>query len=287
MERLSRSERVFKILSYVFIGIFALAAVYPVIYAFSASISGKVAYESGKVILFPKDTNFSVYELIYNDKAFWISYINTLFYTVFGTAWSMFISIMGAYALSKRKLLFRRQFNFFIVFTMWFSAGMIPSYLNYVNMGVDNRWGIIFAFGIKAYNIILLRNYFEGIPVEIEEAARVDGVNEFQLLTRIYMPMSKAAVATVTLFYATGRWNGYFWSRLLLKNPLELPLQVYMRILVENYQSMIDDLGDLLTYAADSYAYAILVCSIIPILIIYPYIQKYFAKGTNMGGVKG
>ena len=99
--------------------------------------------------------------------------------------------------------------------------------------------------------------------------------------------MSKAAIATVTLFYATSRWNGYFWSRLLLTNPLELPLQVYMRILVENYQKMIDDLGDLLTYASDSYAYAILVCSIIPILIIYPYIQKYFAKGTNMGGVKG
>lgn len=287
MERLSRSEAIFKVLAHVMIGIFAIAALYPVIYAFSASISGKVAYETGQVILLPKDINFEVYSLIYNDKAFWISYVNTLFYTVFGTAWSMFISIMGAYALSKKRLLFKRQFNFFVVFTMWFTAGMIPTYLNYVNMNVDNRWGIIVAFGIQAYNIILLRNYFEGVPVEIEEAAKVDGVNEFQLLTQIYIPMSKAAIATVTLFYATSRWNGYFWARLLLKDPLELPLQVYMRILVENYQAMFDDLGDFLTYAADSYAYAILVCSIIPILIIYPYIQKYFAKGVNMGGVKG
>ncbi len=287
MERLSRNEIVFKFVSYILIGVFALAALYPVLYAFSASISGKVAYETGKVILLPKDINFEVYGLIYNDKAFWISYINTLFYTIFGTAWSMFISIMGSYALSKKRLLFRRQFNFFVVFTMWFSAGMIPTYLNYVNMGVNNRWGIVFAFGIQAYNIILLRNYFESIPKEIAEAARMDGANEFQMLRQIYIPMSKAAIATVTLFYATSRWNGYFWSRLLLTNPLELPVQVYMRILVENYQAMFDDLGDFLTYAADSYAYAILVCSIIPILIIYPYIQKYFAKGANMGGVKG
>jgi len=287
MERLNRSEFIFKIVSYVLIGAFAVMALYPVIYAFSASISGKLVYESGKVILLPKNINFQVYNLIYEDKAFWISYVNTLFYTVFGTLWSMFVSTIGAYALSKNRLLFKRQFNFLIVFTMWFTAGMIPTYLNYVNMGVANKWGIVFAFGIQAYNIILLRNYFEGVPKEIDEAARIDGVNEFQLLSTIYIPMSKAAMATVTLFYATGRWNGYFWSRILLTNPMELPLQVYMRIRVENYQAMFDDMPIDLPYAADSFIYAILVCSIIPVLIIYPYIQKYFAKGVNLGGVKG
>jgi putative aldouronate transport system permease protein len=154
-------------------------------------------------------------------------------------------------------------------------------------MNVNNRWGIIFAFGIQAYNIILLRNYFEAVPKEIEEAARIDGVNEFQLLAWIYVPMSKAALATVTLFYATSRWNGYFWARLLLTDPMELPLQVYMRILVENYQKMFDDMPINLPYAADAYVYAILMCSIIPVLVIYPHIQKYFAKGVNLGGVKG
>ncbi len=287
MKRLSKSEIIFKILSYGAIGLFSLLALYPVIYAFSASISGKIAYESGKVLLLPVDINFEVYDLIYNDKSFWISYINTLFYTVFGTAWSMFISITGAYALSKTRLLYRRFFNFFIVFTMWFTAGMIPLYLNYVKWNVDNRWGMVFAFGVQAYNIILLRNYFESIPKSIEEAARIDGANEFTILSSIYVPMSKASIATVTLFYATSRWNGYFWSRLLLRNPLELPLQVYMRIRVEQYQAMFDDMPINLSYSADSYIYAILVCSIIPILIIYPYIQKYFAKGVNMGGVKG
>lgn len=284
---LSRSEIAFKIFSISIITIFGVLALYPVLFAVSASISGKVAYEANKVILLPIDVNFDVYNLIFNDKGFWISYVNTLFYTVFGTVWSMFISVTGAYVLTKKRLIFRKQLNLFVVFTMWFNAGIIPMYMNYVNMNVNNRWGIIVAFGVQAFNIILLRNYFSAIPESIEEAAKVDGVNEFQLLLQIFLPMSKAAMATVTLFYATTRWNGYFWARILLTDPQEQPLQVYMRILVENYQAMIDDMGDFLPYAADSYVYAILVCSIIPVLIIYPYIQKYFAKGVNMGGVKG
>ncbi|MBP7962951.1 MAG: carbohydrate ABC transporter permease [Caldilineaceae bacterium] len=286
MLRLSKSELIFKVLAVSLVAVFSLAAFYPVFYAFSASISGKIAYESGSIVLLPKDINFQVYELIYMDKGLWISFINTLFYTVFGTAWSMLISITGAYALSKQRLLFRRQFNFFVVFTMWFSAGMVPLFLNYMAMNVDNRWGIIVAFGVQAFNIILLRSFFQAIPKEIEEASLIDGANEFQLLSQIYVPMSKAAIATVTLFYATSRWNGYFWARMLLTNPTELPLQVYMRILIENYQKMFDDMPINLPYSSDSYIFAVLVCSIIPILIIYPYIQRYFASGVNVGGVK-
>lgn len=286
MQRLNRSEAIFKIFATTFIVLFALMASYPMIYAFSASISGKSAYEAGRIILFPKDVTFQVYELIYKDKGLWISFTNTLFYTIFGTVWSLFISITGAYALSKKRLLFRRGLNFLVVFTMWFSAGMVPLYLNYVNMGVANRWGIIVAFGVQAFNIILLRSFFQAIPKEIVEAATIDGANEFQMLMQIYVPMSKAAIATVTLFYATSRWNGYFWARILLTNPMELPLQVYMRILIENYQKMFDDMPIDLPYAADSYIFAVLICSIIPVLIIYPYIQRHFAKGVNLGGVK-
>jgi len=286
MVRLSKSELIFKVFALTLVTIFALLAFYPVLYAFSASISGKMAYEAGEIVLFPKDVNFQVYKLIYKDKGLWISFINTIFYTLFGTAWSIFISALGAYALSKKHLLFRRQLNFLIVFTMWFSAGMVPLYLNYVHMGVANRWGIIIAFGVQAFNIILLRSFFEAIPREIEEAARIDGANEFQLLAYVFMPMSKAAIATVTLFYATSRWNGYFWSRILLTNPMELPLQVYMRILIENYQKMLDDMPVDLPYSPDSYIFAVLVCSIIPVLIIYPYIQRYFARGANLGGIK-
>lgn len=287
MERLSKSEIVFKVISYTLIAIFSLMALYPIVYAISVSISGKAIYEAGKIVLLPKDVTLMAYSVIIFDKDFWIAYTNTLFYTVFGTAWSMIISLTGAYALSKDKLIGKRKWNFLLVFTMWFSAGMIPLYLNYKGLHVDNRWGIIVAFGIQAYNIILLRNQFSTIPTEIEEAAIVDGANEFQVFGKIYVPMSSATVATVTLFYAIGRWNGYYWANLLVNNGEEQPLQVYLRRQIENFQQMADTGVTELPYAMDSLLYAIIICSIIPVLVIYPYIQKYFAKGVNLGGVKG
>lgn len=287
MELLNRSEKAFKVFAYILVIVFAAITLYPVIYAFSVSISGKLAYESGEIIFLPKDVNFQAYNIVLHSKGFWIAYANTLFYTVLGTAWSMVISLTGAYALQKRKLMFRRQWNFLLVFTMWFSAGMIPQYLNYRNMNVDNRWGLIVAFGVQAYNIILLRNYFSSIPKEIEEAAIVDGSNEFQVFTRIYIPMSKASIATVTLFYAITRWNSYYWARMLLNDTYQQPLQVFLRQQIDNYQKLYEESAVVLPYAADSLAYAIIICSIIPVLVIYPYIQKYFTKGVNMGGVKG
>ncbi len=287
MELLNRSEKAFKVFAYILVIVFAAITLYPVIYAFSVSISGKLAYESGEITLLPKDVNFQAYDIVLHSKGFWIAYANTLFYTVMGTAWSMLISLTGAYALQKRKLLFRRQWNFLLVFTMWFSAGMIPQYLNYKSMNVDNRWGLVVAFGVQAYNIILLRNYFSSIPKEIEEAAVMDGASEFQVFYRVYIPMSKASIATVTLFYAVSRWNAYYWSRMLLSDTYQQPLQVFLRQQIESYQKLYEESPVVLPYAADSLAYAIIICSIIPVLIIYPYIQKYFAKGVNMGGVKG
>jgi len=288
MDRLTRSDIIFKVIAILLVSVLAVIALYPLIYAVSASLSGRGAYETGQVFLFPVDIDFQVYAILYGRNGFWISYTNTLFYTVFGTLWSMFISTTGAYALSKRKLFFRRQFNFMVVFTMWFSAGMIPAYLNYINMDANNRWGIIVAFGVQAFNIILLRNYFESVPKEIEEAARIDGASEIQTFRHIYLPMSTAALATVTLFYATSRWNGYFWATILLQSANEKPLQVFLRTEIMTYRTLIENMtNDNLTFSPDSYAYAILVCSIIPILIIYPYIQKYFARGVNVGGVKG
>ncbi|MFA6824933.1 MAG: carbohydrate ABC transporter permease [Sphaerochaetaceae bacterium] len=286
-DRLSKSEIAFKMFSYIIAILFSLLALYPLIYAFSVSVSGKLAYESGQVLLFPKSFTLTAYKMVLYDKGFWISYSNTLFYTIIGTAWSMAISLTGAYALQSKKLLFSRGWNFLMVFTMWFSAGMIPQYLNYKQLGITNRWGIIIAFGVQAFNIILLRNYFSSIPHEIEEAAIVDGTNEFQLFFRIFIPMSKASIATVTLFYAISRWNGYYWSRMLLSSSFDQPLQVYLRQLIENYKKLYEESPVVLTYSADSLAYAIIICSIIPVLIIYPYIQKYFSKGVNVGGVKG
>ena len=292
--KLEISELIFKIISYTLLTVFALCCLYPFVYAVSASISGRSAVEYGSVVLFPKDIQFDAFARMFGDNMFWNAYSNTLFLTLYGTLWSMLTAILGAYALSKRRLLFRKFFNFFLVFTMWFSAGIVPQYLNYLatrkvfnGIGIaDDKWLVVIAMGMAAMNIILLRNAFEGVPSEIEEAAIVDGATEFQVLSKVYIPMSKSTIATVALFFAISRWNGYFWARQMISNSHAHPHQVFIRLRLEQYTDPEVIAGWNEAFAADSVIYALIVCSIVPILIIYPFIQKYFAKGVNVGGVK-
>ena len=292
--KLEISELIFKIISYTLLTVFALCCLYPFVYAVSAAISGRSAVEYGSVVLFPKDIQFEAFARMFRNNMFWNAYSNTLFLTLYGTLWSMFSSILGAYALSKRRLLFRKFFNFFLVFTMWFSAGIVPQYLNYLAtrdvflaVGItDDKWLVVIAMGMAAMNIILLRNAFEGVPSEIEEAAIVDGATEMQVLSTVYIPMSKSTIATVALFFAISRWTGYFWARQMIQNSNEHPLQVFIRLQLEQFTNPEVMAGWNEPYASDSVIYALIVCSIVPILIIYPFIQKYFAKGTNVGGVK-
>ena len=292
--KLEVSELIFKIISYLLLTVFALCCLYPFVYAVSSSMSGRHAVEYSEVVLFPKDVQFDAFALMFQNNMFWNSYSNTLFLTLYGTLWAMGVAILGAYALSKRRLLFRKAFNFFLVFTMWFSAGIVPQYLNYLNtqsvfraVGItDDKWLVVIAMGMAAMNIILLRNAFENVPSEIEEAAIVDGATELQVLNKVYIPMSKSTIATVALFFAISRWNGYFWARQMISNGNEHPLQVFIRLQLEMYTDPDQMTGWNRVYAPDSMIYALIVCSIIPILVIYPFIQKYFAKGTNVGGVK-
>lgn len=299
--RLAASEIIFKVISYTFLTVFALCCLYPFVYAISASISSREAVDHGDVVLFPKGDSengiqFEAFAHMFNNNSFWNAYSNTLFLTVFGTIWALGVAILGGYALSKKRLLFRKGFNFFLVFTMWFSAGLVPQYLNYLatkdafnSIGItDDKWLVVIAMGMAAMNIILLRNAFEGVPSEIEEAARIDGATELQVLTRVYIPMSKSTIATVALFFAISRWNGYYWARQMISNTYEHPLQVFIKLTLDSFNNPDEMQGWNLihNYASDSVIYALIICAIIPILIIYPFIQKYFAKGVNMGGVK-
>ena len=292
--KLEISELIFKIVSYTLLTVFALGCLYPFVYAVSASISGQHAVDYGEVVLFPKDIQFDAFNRMFHDNMFWNSYSNTLFLTVYGTVWALGVAILGAYALSKKRLLFRKFFNFYLVFTMWFSAGIVPQYLNYLatkkvfnSVGImDDKWLVVIAMGMAAMNIILLRNAFENVPSEIEEAAIVDGATEFGVLSKVFIPMSKSTIATVALFFAISRWNGYFWARQMISNSHEHPLQVFIRLTLEDFTNSETMAGWNESYASDSVIYALIVCSIVPILIIYPFIQKYFAKGTNAGGVK-
>ncbi|MDE6639197.1 MAG: carbohydrate ABC transporter permease [Acetatifactor sp.] len=292
--KLEISELIFKIISYTLLTIFAICCLYPFVYTISAAVSGEYVVRYNDLILLPKDIQFEAFSRMFNNNMFWNAYTNTLFLTFYGTIWSLGISILGAYALSKKRLLFRKGFNFFLVFTMWFSAGLVPQYLNYLDtkrvfnaVGImDDKWLVVIAMGMAAMNIILLRNSFEGVPSEIEEAAIVDGATEMQVLWRVYVPMSKSIIATVALFFGISRWNGYFWARQMISNNNEHPLQVFIRLRLEEFTDPDYIAGWNYNYAPDSVIYALIVCSIVPILIIYPFIQKYFAKGVNAGGVK-
>lgn len=281
MKRLTTSELVFKILAYVLLLIFSIACIYPLIFTLANALSDASYVDTNQVFVLPKGWTIENFETVYKTKLFWLSYCNTIFYTVYGTAVSMFVAVTGAYALSKPRLIWGRGFNFLLVFTMWFTAGMIPTYDNFMKLGINSRIGFIFGMGFNAFNIVLLRNYFSGVPHEIEEAATIDGANEFQILTKIYLPMSKASIATVTMFYALNRWNTYFWAYMLLGQE-DQPLQVYMRNLIDQ---LIGE-SQVLTFSPTALQYAMIVCSIIPICIVYPQLQKFFAAGVNVGGVK-
>ena len=285
MKRLDRSEIIFKILSYVVLTIFALCCLYPFVYILSASVSSKEAVDGAKVVLWPVGFQLDTYLFVLQEKSFWLSYCNSFYITMYGTLVSMLVAITGAYALSKPRLMFGRGFNFMLVFTMWFNAGMIPTYQNFVNFGVTNVYMFIIALGFNAFNIILLRNYFSGIPTEIEEAATIDGATEFQILLRVYVPMSKSSIVTVAMFYAVSRWNGYMWAQMLLDSN-NWPLTVFIRKRVEQLQTIIEEGGNQYDFSVYSMRYAFIVCSIIPIIIVYPKLQKYFAAGVNVGGVK-
>ena len=288
MKRLDKSEIIFKIFAYVVLTIFALMCVYPLIYCLAVALSDKAAGDSSSVILWPIvngriGIDLAAFKAVITNKMFWLAYCNTLFLTFYGTLISMLIAITGAYALSKSRLMWGRGFNFLLTFTMWFNAGLIATYQNFKDLKIDNKYGFIFGLGFNAFHVILLRNGFKGVPSEIEEAATIDGATEFQLLTKIYIPMSKSSIATVTMFYALSRWNGYYWAALLLAKDEDKPLQVYMRDII----NASDDTGiDVTNYAQNSWKFAMIVCSIIPILILYPQMQKYFAAGVNLGGVK-
>ncbi len=300
------SELIFKIIAYVLLIIFSILCVYPLLYALGSTFSTWDAVEKGKVILWPVGFQIESFKLVFMDNQFWINYSNTLFVTFVGTIWCLVYSILGAYALSKKRLMGRHGFNFFLVFTMWFSAGVIPQYLNYQQTGsimasivggssmydIDLKWLIVLAMGMNATNIILLRNSFEGVPSEIEEAARIDGATELQILLKVYIPMSKATIATVALFFGISRWNGYFWAYKVLSTEQQYswPVQVYMRDFIDKNTNLTlqynSDTADYDIGQATSMVYAMVVLAMIPILVIYPFIQKYFAKGVNMGGVK-
>ncbi len=289
MNLYSRGDKLFVIANMVLIGMFAISTLYPFIYIAALSLSSGFEARAGKVLLTPVSFTIEAYQYVLSDPQFWISYKNTFIYTIGGTLMSLLLIIPGAYALSRPQLFGRRFWNLTVAFTMWFNAGLIPFFLNMRDLGLlDSYFGIIIGFAVNGFNIILLRNFFESVPQSFEEAARMDGANEFQVLWKVYIPLSKPAIATIALFCIVSRWNGFFWAMVLLQDEDKIPLQVFLRHTISNLSDD-QEFGATLFNAAYSFetvSAAIIVCSIIPVLIVYPLMQKYFEKGILLGGVK-
>lgn len=286
----SKGEKVFNVINIIILAIASILCIYPLFYVFISSISNGSAVDAGKVLLWPVDVNLKSFTEILNTKLFWTSYANTFFYTFVGTTFSMIVSAPAAFSLANHQLSGRRALNLILSITIWFHAGFIPLYLNYTSLGAENnRWMIIVSFGIQAFNIILLRNYFEALPSEMYESARIDGASDFKVFYKIYLPLSKPALATVTLYYAMSRWNSYFWSSVLLNDMDKIPLQVYIKQKIID-QSLVSEYALSAGGAEYSYTtliYALVVCAIIPVLIIFPFVQRHFTKGIMVGAVKG
>lgn len=286
----SKGEKIFVICNYILLSLLAISTVYPFLYVLSASFSSSDEVISGRVVLFPKALTLDAYKRVLSENNIWIAYANTVFYTVVGTAVSLLLTILGAYPLSKKRLIGRTTIGFFIAFTMLFSAGMIPVYLNLKALGLINtRLALIIAFAVSTWLVIILRSFFQSIPEELEEAATMDGASDLQILWRIYLPLSKPAMAAITLFYAVGKWNSYFWAMVLLKDDNKLPLQVLLKKLIVEMKPTEEMMRnvDMATFSEETIIYATIIVSIIPIVVVYPFIQKYFVKGVMIGSIKG
>lgn len=287
----SKGEKVFSVVNYIILGLCALAAVYPVWYVLVSSLSGGREVLAGKVFLWPVNPTLDAYEKVFSNTLIWRSYINAIYVTFAGTLVSMVITVCGAYSLSKKRLYGRNVFSFFIAFTMWFNAGMIPLYLNFRELHMLNSlWGVIIGFAISTFNVILMRTYFQtNVPESLEEAAKIDGASDFAVLAKIYLPIAKPALATIALYYAVARWNTYFWPMIMITDENKTVLQVLLKKLIVEMdvnEEMMNRV-DVTLLAKDTVIYAIIIASVIPVMLFYPFMQKYFVSGITVGSVKG
>lgn len=289
--RSSRDESIFNAVNISFLVILSVLFLYPIIYVISASMSKPIHLMSGEVLLFPKGFTFDSYREAFTIPNFWRSYWNSVHLTAVGTLINMFFTVTGAYVLSKKELKGRKFFILMAVMVMWFDPGMIPRYLNFRSLHLINSYAAItIGFGVSSFNLIILKSFFETVPKSLEESARIDGAGPWTILRNIYIPLSTSALTTIALFYAVNRWNGYFWTMILLTDDTKAPLQVLLKKLIVE-KNVAAEAGSLMnqagTASSDTIIYAVIVLSIIPIMVVYPYVQRFFRKGITLGAVKG
>ena len=297
MIRESRADRVFVVVNRIFLAVILLLVLYPLVYIVSASISDPVAVNSGRMWLYPVGVTFEGFSRVFRNPEIWIGYRNTAFYTVFGTLINLAVTLPAAYALSRRDLAGRNVFMGLYLFTMFFNGGLIPTYLLVRDLGMVNTvWAMLLPNAASVWLIIVARTFFQAtIPGELREAADMDGCSNFRFFWSIVLPLSKSIIAVLALFYAVGHWNQYFNALIYLSNRDLFPLQLFLReILVQQEMdaSMLMSGGSMEALAqqariADIVKYAVMIVSALPLLIAYPFVQRFFVKGVMIGSVKG
>lgn len=293
------SDKIFDIIVHLIVILVLIIVLYPLIYIVSASISSPQSVNSGQMVLLPKDITFEGYKIIFKNKDIWNGYLNTIIYTVVGTLVNLLFTIPAGYALARKEMPGRSIFMKFIMVTMFISGGLIPSYILVTNLGLKNTmWALILPGAVSVYNLIVVRNYFEtNIPEELIESAIIDGASTFQIFTQIVLPLSKPILAVMALFYGIGHWNQYFQALLYISNRSKYPLQMILReiLVIQDMSSnpamsMSGEMAEFL-YSQQQLAqvikYGVMIVSTLPIIIIYPFLQKYFVKGVMLGSIKG
>ncbi|WP_433940622.1 carbohydrate ABC transporter permease [Paenibacillus lautus] len=266
------------------------ACLYPFVYMLAVSLSDSASIASGEVWLWPKGFNLDMYQYVFEDGRVLKGYKNTLIYVVLGTAISLMVTALGAYSLSKTKMVMGKPILMLIVFTMFFNGGMIPTFLVVKELGfVNTIWGIVLPGAVATWNLLIMRTFFMGMPQELEESGKIDGLSEIGIFFRIVLPLSKPVLATIGLYYAVGMWNNFMGPLLYLRDADMQPLQVILRNIVLSGQLTGTDgpvVGDIVV-VEDGLKFATIMVSTLPILLVYPFIQKYFVKGALIGSVKG
>ncbi len=290
-KRMTPAERAAKVVLALVLTLLGLVALYPFLYVISMAFSAPEHVLKRDVFFFPKGLGLDGFKLVAANKNLWPAYGNTIFYTVVGTLINLFVTVLISYALSRQYFVLRKSLSLMITFTMFFSGGMIPFFLVISNLGLYNtRWAVLLPFAASAWNIIIARSFYEQIPESLIESARIDGANDLQILGSIVLPLSGPILSVLTLFYAVGHWNSYFWPLVLLNDVKLQPLQIYLyKILVQLKQDVMGgvQIGISRTVATEQFKYASIIVSILPIIVVYPFIQKYFTKGVMIGAVKG
>lgn len=287
----SRGEQIFTVFNYaIMIGIIIIC-IYPIWYVAMASCSdSNLLTQHTGLLLWPEGFNLNAYTKVFKNPMILKGYLNTLFLLFVGVPINIIMTSLGAYFLSRKRVLFQKPIMIAIMFTMFFSGGMIPFYLNLKELHLTNTlWGLIIPFMINTYNLVIMRTSFESIPDSLVEAAQIDGANHWKILFSIVLPLSKAIIAVMILYYGVSIWNSWFWASAILRERHLYPLQVILReILLQNDVSSMSS-GAAATDAesiAMSIKYATIMVATIPILLVYPFLQKYFTKGTMTGAVK-